>query len=187
MVTFLNFNLFQFIFSYLFIFFPSIRLFFFFSFFFFLLFFLLHTRIPTSPLYLHFCFSFSISWSTSISRCLSFSLGLKTLKHTIHLLITQRGNHLCAPPRETKIVFVLCPLSPYILWVRFFFIFYFLSCYGFISFMRKNVFCDQIAFCISFILCFGVFVAVEVEINAKILIYCAKFFIWIYSSVHYFK
>jgi len=34
---------------------------------------------------------------------------------------------------------------------------------------------------------FGFFVAVEVEINAKILIYCAKFFIRIYSSEDYFK
>ena len=71
-----------------------------------------------------------------------------------------------------------------ILWVRFFF---FLNCYNFISFMRKTVFCDQIAFCILFIQCLGVFVAVEVEINAEILIYCVKFFIWIYSSVDYFK
>ena len=41
--------------------------------------------------------------------------------------------------------------------------------------MRNIVSCDLIAFCILFWLCFGVFVVVGVEINAKILIYCAKF------------
>ena len=34
---------------------------------------------------------------------------------------------------------------------------------------------------------FGVFVAIEVEINAEILIYRPKFFIWIYSRDDYFK
>jgi len=42
-------------------------------------------------------------------------------------------------------------------------------------------------FCIFFVVGFGVFVAIEVEINAEVLIYYAKFFIQIYSSVGYFK
>ena len=69
------------------------------------------TCISTSPPYLHYCFSFSTFWSTFISKCLSLSLGLKTLKHAIHFLTTSRGNHHYAPPRERKIVIVLCPLS----------------------------------------------------------------------------
>ena len=53
--------------------------------------------------------------------------------------------------------------------------------------MRMIVFYDYIAFLHFVHIVFGVFVAVEVEINAEILIYHAKFFIWIYSSDDYFK
>ena len=121
--------------------------------------------------YLYLQMSLSNTWTKNTKTCHSFS-------HHI-----EEKSPLCSTKGEKNSFRPLSLISRYC-GLDFFF---FLNCYNFISFMRKTMFCDQIAFCILFIQCLGVFVAVEVEINAEILIYCVKFFIWIYSSVDYFK